>query len=157
MEGGEYIMQFRKLNRDGSEKVFRTVLNVEGATITTGMPVSLRPATASLDGISAVISNSATDQLGFIGVAVQDIANNDYGLVQVNGFVNSVLLSNAGTSITITAGDLITAGPVGFYSFNPAVAYSGAGAGLFNWRHVTAVDTATVSALAYVRGLINVL
>lgn len=150
-------MQFKKLNRDGSEKVFRTVLNVEGATITTGHAVSLKPAAASLDGISAVISNAAADQLGFAGIAVQDIANNDYGLIQVNGLVNSVLLSNAGTSITITAGDLIIPGPAGFYSFNPAVIYSGNGAHLYNYKHVINVDSATVSAAGYVRGLINVL
>ena len=150
-------MNFKKLNREGSEKVFRTVLNVEGATITTGNAVSLRPTAASIDGVNAVIDNSAADHVGFIGIATQDIANNDYGLVQVNGLVNSVLLSNAGTSITITAGDLITGGPAGFYSFNPATAYSGAGSGLFNWRHVINVDTATVSAAGYVRGLINVL
>lgn len=150
-------MQFSKLNRTGSEKVFRTVLNVEGATITTGNPVSVRPTAASLDGVSAVISNAAADQAGFIGIASEDIANNDYGLVQVNGLVNSVLLSHAGTSITVTAGDLIVAGPIGFYSFNPAVTYSGAGSGLTNFRHVHAIDTATVSAAGYVRGLINVL
>lgn len=150
-------MNFKKLNRDGAENVFRTILNVEGATITTGLPVSLRPAAASIDGVNGVIANSAGDQTGFIGVAVKDIPNNDYGLVQVNGLVNSVLLSNAGTSITVTAGDLIVAGPAGFYSFNPAVTYSGAGSGLTNFRHVHAVDTGTVSAAGYVRGLINVL
>lgn len=149
-------MQFKKLNRDGAENVFRTILNVEGATITTGFPVSLRPAAASVDGVSAVISNATADQVGFIGVAVRDIANNDYGLVQVTGLINSILVSNAGTSITITAGDLIVAGPLGFYSFNPSVTYSGAGTGLTNFRHVINVDTATVSAAGYVRGLINI-
>lgn len=148
---------FKKLNRDGSEIVYRTVLNVEGATITTGNPVSVKPTAASIDGVSAVISNAAADHLGFIGVAIEDIANNDYGLVQVNGLVNSVLLSNAGTSITVTAGDLVIPGPIGFYSFNPAVIYSGNGAHLYNYKHVVAVDSATVSAAGYVRGLINVL
>jgi len=150
-------MQFSKLNRTGSEKVFRTVLNVDGTTIGIGKAVSLKPGAASLDGVSAVFSNAAGDQLGFIGVAVQDIANNDYGLVQVNGLVNSILLSNAGSSITITAGDLIIPGPAGFYSFDPATIYSGNGAHLMNYKHVIAVDTATVSALGYIRGLINVL
>lgn len=150
-------MQFKKLNREGAENVYRTVKNVEGATITTGLPVSIKPTAASLDGISAVWSNAAGDHLGFIGIAVQDIANNDYGLVQTNGLVNSILLSHAGTSITITAGDLIIPNAVGFYSFNPAVIYSGNGAHLYNYKHVTAVDSATVSASGYVRGLIAVL
>jgi len=150
-------MQFRKLNRDGAENVFRTILNVQGATITTGRPVSLRPAAASLDGISAVISDSAADHAGFVGFAVEDIANNDYGLIQTNGLVNSVLLSHAGTSITITAGDGLIPAPVGMYSADVAAVYSGNGAYLYNFRSVKAVDTATVSAAGYVRGLINML
>ena len=150
-------MMFKKLNREGSEQVFRTIYNVQGATITTGYPVSVKPAAASLDGVNAVIDDAAADHLGFIGFAVKDIANNDYGLVQTNGLVNSVLLSNAGTSITITAGDLIIPGPKGMYSFDPAVIYSGNGAHLYNYKHVVAVDSATVSAAGYIRGLINVL
>jgi len=150
-------MQFKKLNRTGSEQVYRTILNVEGATITTGHPVSVRPTALSIDGVNAVISNSTADHLGFIGIATEDIANNDYGLVQVNGLVNSILLSHAGSSITVTAGDLLIPGPTGFYSFNPAVVYSGNGAHTYNFKHVINVDTATVSARGYVRGLINVL
>lgn len=150
-------MQFRKLNRDGAENVYRTVLNVEGATITTGLPVSITPAAASMDGVSAVIANAAADYLGFIGFAKQDIANNDYGLVQTNGLVNSILLSNAGTSITITAADGLLPAPAGMYSANVAAVYSGNGGYLYNFKRVSAVDTATVSAAAYVRGLIAVL
>lgn len=148
---------FKKLNREGAENVYRTVQNVQGATITTGYPVSIKPTAASIDGVQAVISDAAADHLGFIGFAKEDIANNDYGLVQTNGLVNSVLLSNAGSSITVTAGDLIIPAPVGMYSFNPAVIYSGNGAHLYNYKHVTAVDSATVSAAGYVRGLIAVL
>lgn len=139
-------MLFRKLNRDGAENVYRTVYNVEGATMTTGNAVSL--VNTSIDGVSAVIANAAADYVGFIGVAKQDIANNDYGLVQVNGLINSVLLSNAGTSITITAKDCIVPGPAGFFSA-AAPTYANAG-----FDRVFAVDTATVSAAAYVRGLI---
>lgn len=150
-------MQFRKLNRDGAENVFRTVLNVEGATITTGLPVSITPAAASMDGVSAVIANAAADYLGFIGFAKQDIANNDYGLIQTNGLVNSILLSNAGTSITITAADGLLPAPAGMYSANVAAVYSGNGGYLYNFKRVSAVDTATVSAAGYIRGLIAVL
>lgn len=150
-------MQFRKLNRDGAENVFRTVLNVEGATITTGLPVSITPTAASMDGVSAVIANAAADYLGFIGFAKQDIANNDYGLIQTNGLVNSILLSNAGTSITITAADGLLPAPAGMYSANVAAVYSGNGGYLYNFKRVSAVDTATVSAAGYIRGLIAVL
>jgi hypothetical protein len=150
-------MQFKKLNRTGSESVFRTILNVEGATITTGNPVSVKPTAASIDGVSAVISNAAGDHFGFIGIATEDIANNDYGLVQVNGLVNSVLLSNHGSSITITAGDMLIPGPAGLTSVGVGTAYSGNGALAYNFKGVINVDTATVSAAGYVRGLINVL
>lgn len=143
-------MQFAKLNRDSSEKVYRTIKNVQGATITTGYAVSIKPAAASLDGVSAVIADAAADYLGFIGVANSDIANNDYGLVQVNGLVNSVLVSAAGTSITITAGDCLLPAPAGFYSAAaPTIAGSQS-------KGVWLVDTATVSAASYVRGLISV-
>jgi hypothetical protein len=153
MGGGEYIMQFSKLNREGAENMYRTVKNVQGATITTGLPVSIRPTAASVDGISAVISDATADHYGFIGVAFEDIANNDYGLIQVNGLINSIYVSNAGTSITITAGDYIvpaTSG-VGFYSGAlPALAAN-------NAKTMIAADSATVSATGYVRGILAVL
>lgn len=150
-------MNFKKLNREGSEQVFRTVYNVEGATITTGLPVSVKPGGASINGVNAVVANAAGDLPGFIGIAMENIANNDYGLVQVNGLVNSVLLSNAGTSITYTAGDMLIPGPAGFTSVGVGTAYSGNGALTYNFKSVVNVDTATVSAVGYARGLINVL
>ena len=139
-------MLFKRLNREGAENVFRTVYNVEGATMTTGRAASL--INTSTDGVNAVIANAAGDYVGFIGFATKDIANNDYGLVQVNGLVNSILLSNAGTSITVTANDCLIPAPAGAYS---AAAPTYANAGFIN---VHALDTATVSAVAYVRGLI---
>lgn len=150
-------MLFKKLNREGAENIFRPILNVQGATITTGYPVSLKPTGASIDGISAVICDAAGDLYGFIGFAKEDIANNDYGLAQVNGHVASILVSNAGTSITITAGDYLIPGPVGVYSADVAAVYSGGGAFMYNFKSVLNRDTATVSAAGYVRGLLNIL
>lgn len=140
-------MQFRKLNRDGAENVYRSILNVEGATITTGLPVSL--VNTSTDGISATIANAAADYPGFIGIAVSDIANNDYGRIQISGFVASVLLSNAGTSITINAGDPLIPAPAGAYSGAPTYANSG-----FKFLSASNVPVA-VSAAAYASGLIK--
>lgn len=142
-------MQFTRVNRTGQENVFRSILNVEGATITTGLPVSL--ANTSNDGVSAVISNAAADHPGFIGVAVQDIANNDYGKIQVGGFVNSVLVSNVGTSITINALDPLVPSPAGFFSGAPTYANSG-----FKFLIASNVPVA-VSGAAYASGLIKVL
>lgn len=143
-------MQFRKLNRTGAENVFRTVLNVEGATITTGRAVSLLPATASNDGVNAVIANAAADYPGFMGIAVQDIPNNDYGLIQISGFVNSVLISNVGTSITITGNDPLVPAPGGMFSGAPTYANSG-----FKWIQVASNVPAAISAAAFVSGLIK--
>ena len=150
-------MLLAKVNRTDSERMYRTVLNVEGATITTGKPVSISPTAASLDGVSAVIANGAADYKGFIGFAIRDIPNNDYGLVQVNGLVASVLVSHEGTSITVTAGDLVIPNAVGVSSVGAAAIFSGNGALLYNFRAVQAVDSATISAAAYVRGLIRML
>lgn len=140
------------INRSGDEKVFVTVQNAEGATITTGLPVAyVQGATAtSMDGANAVIANAAGDFPGFIGIAFRDIPRNGYGLVQTSGLVSSVLLSAVGTSITITAGDPLVPSPVGFFSAAPTYANSG-----FKW--ITAgATTVALSAASYVTGLIKV-
>ncbi len=142
-------MQFSKLNRENPENVYMVVKSVEGATITTGLPVSL--VNTSTDGVNAVIANAAADYPGFIGIAVQDIADNDYGRVQINGFVASVLLSNVGSSITINANDPLVPGPAGMFSAAPTYANSG-----FKWLTASNVPVA-VSAAAYASGLIKVL
>ncbi len=142
-------MQFRKLGREGAENVFRTVLNVEGAVITTGMGVALANGVSN-DGVQAVVANAAADYIGFIGIAKADIANNDYGLVQISGFVNSVLLSNAGTSITINAGDCLIPAPTGGFYSAAAPTYANAG---FKRLFASNVPVA-VSAAGYASGLL---
>lgn len=140
-------MQFVKLNREGAENVFRTILNVEGATITTGLPVSL--VNTSMNGVNAVNSNAAADHPGFQGVAIQDIANNQYGRIQVSGFVNSILLSNVGSSLTIATNEPLVPAPAGFFSGAPTYANSG-----FKWLFASNVPVA-LSAAAYASGLIK--
>lgn len=142
-------MQFSKINKTSQENVYRVVLNVEGATITTGLPVSL--VNTSTDGISGVVANATADYPGFIGFAVQDIANNDYGRVQVGGFVNSILLSNVGSSVTVNAADALFPAPGGAFSGAPTYANSG-----FKFASASNVPVA-ISAAAYVSGLIKVL
>lgn len=98
-------MIIQQLNRVDPEKIQIMVKNVDGGgSITTGLGVSFPLSGASIDGISAVRTTGALAR-GFIGVAVQDIAINGFGLVTSWGYVNSVQISNVGTSITITAGD----------------------------------------------------
>ena len=144
-------MLLSRVNREEVEKVFISVKNVEGATMTTGLPVSLKPTAVSMDGIQGVVANGAGDYPGFVGVAVEDIANNDHGKVQIAGFVNSILLSNAGSSITINAGDPIVPSPAGFFSAAPTYANSG-----FRWLQANGVPVA-VSAAAYASGLLKMI
>lgn len=141
-------MQIQTVNRDQQEKIFVKVKNVEGATITAGLPVAYALVTSN-DGVSATIANAAADYPGFMGVAVADIPNNEYGQVQTAGFVNSILLSNVGTSITINAGDPLVPSPAGFFSGAPTYANSG-----FKWISASNVPVA-VSAAAYASGLIR--
>lgn len=140
-------MLLQRVNRDQAENIFRMVKNVQGATITTGLGVSL--VNTSTDGVSAVISDAAADYTGFIGVATQDIANNAYGKVQISGFVNSVLVSHVGTSITIAAGSPIVPAPSGFFSAAPTYANSG-----FKYLFASNVPAA-VSGASYMSGLIK--
>lgn len=105
-------MIIQQLNRTDPERVQMQVRNVDGGgSITTGLGVCFPITGASIDGISAVRSTAALAR-GFIGVAIQDIAINGYGLVTSWGFANSVQISNVGTSITITAGNQLLAGAV---------------------------------------------
>jgi hypothetical protein len=142
-------MLFQQLNRSDSDKVYISVKNVEGATITAARAVSL--VNTSTDGVNAVIADAAADFPGFVGFAKADIANNDYGLVQIFGFVDSILLSAEGTSITINAGDPIVPVATGATSAAPSYAASG-------FKFALASNTpVAVSAAGYCSGLITLL
>lgn len=105
-------MIIQQLNRVDPERIQIQVKNVDGGgSITTGLGVCMPISGASIDGISVVRSTGALAR-GFMGVSVQDIAINGYGLVTAWGQVNSVQISNVGTSITITAGNQLLAGAV---------------------------------------------
>jgi len=150
-------MLLGRVNREVPEKIFISVKNVEGATITTGFPVSLKPAVASLDGVSVVIANAAGDYPGFIGVAKRDIANNDYGLVQIAGPIASLLVSDTGTSVTFAAGDPLVPSTRGFGSAAPSYAASG-----FRWiiagQAMGAVEFSNASFTTnYISGLMRLM
>ena len=144
-------MIFQRLNRTDPEKIFMMVKNVEGATLTTGRAVSL--VNTSTDGINAVMANAAADYVGFIGVAKSDIINNDYGLVQTAGVVNSIYFSNAGTSVTVTINDCLIPGPNGGFFSAAAPTYANSG-----FKCMFAIDMGTlgaISAAGYGRGLLK--
>jgi len=136
------------------EKVFLTVKNVLGATITKGYAVALCVAGNSFDGQSAVLADSSTaaNLPGFIGIAKADLANTEYGPVQCFGYAASVYLSNVGTSITITQGDAMIPGADAGGMFSAAPTYADSGFGV-----VIAVGTPTISASGYTEGFIRCL
>jgi hypothetical protein len=134
-------MLIQQLTRTDPERIQIQVKNVDGGgSITTGLGVCFPLSGASIDGISAVKATGALAR-GFIGVAVQDIAINGFGLVTAWGYVNSVQISNVGTSITITAGDqLLASGIAGqFFSSITAQATS-----TQYYKYVTAATTVPV-------------
>lgn len=153
-------MLIQQLNRTDPEKVQVTIRNVEATSITTGMAVALCIGTAaSFDGIQSVrtASGTAANLPGFLGVALQDISSNGFGLVQMFGPVASVLLSNVGTSVTIAAGDPLIPSPAAGLFSSGAPSYAASG---FGWVIASNVPANTMSVAAplycsgFVRGLI---
>lgn len=134
-------MLIQQLNRTDAEKIQIMVKNVDGSgSITTGFGAMFVMAGASIDGISSTKSTGAAVK-GFVGVSTQDIAINGFGLVTAWGFVNSVQISNVGSSITITAGDTLIPGAVAgtFFSSVTAQAMS-----TLLYKYVVAATTVPV-------------
>ena len=150
-------MQVQQLNRTDPEIVKIIVKNVDGGgSITTGLGVCLVQAGASIDGVSAVLATAAAQE-GFCGVASEDIPINGYGLVTSWGLANSVLISHVGSSITVTAGDILKPGAVAgtFFSSLTDQALS-----TLLYRYVIAATTpVAVSTLAqaYCKGIVRAL
>lgn len=141
-------------NRTVPERIKIVVKNVDGGgSITTGLGAALVQSGASIDGISAV-RGLAANQKGFCGIAQQDIPINGYGLVTAWGHVASVLLSHEGSSITVTAGDTLKMNTVAgvFASSVTDQAIS-----TLLYRYVYAASTNTISAAAYVSGIVRAL
>ena len=94
-------MLFQRVSRANAEKVFLVAKNVSGSTATAGYPLVFDVG-ASVDGVR-VTRASATDVQAFAGIADSDIANNDYGLLQVYGYRSSIAIyASTGSSV---AGD----------------------------------------------------
>jgi hypothetical protein len=151
-------MLIQQLNRTDPEKVQIMVKNVDGSgSITTGYGVCWPTSGASIDGISSVKATAAL-QRGFIGVANQDIAINGFGLATAWGMVNSVQISNVGSSITITAGNVLIPGAVAgtFFSVVTDAAMS-----TLMYKYVTAASTVPVDLSnlnqSYVQGIVRAL
>ncbi len=150
-------MQIQQLNRTDAEAVRIIVKNVDGGgSITTGLGACFSQLAASFDGVSAVLATAA-NHATFAGVAAQDIPINGYGLVTAFGTANSVLISHVGSSITVTAGDVLKPGAVAgtFFSSVTAQAMS-----TLLYRYVVAMTTpvaVSTQAQSYVKGFVKAL
>jgi hypothetical protein len=97
-------MLFKRISRSTAETVFIVARNVSGSTMTASY-AAVFDVGASVDGVR-VTQASTADLQAFAGVADSDIANNDYGLIQVYGYRSSVrIYSSTGSSV---AGDNLT-------------------------------------------------
>lgn len=136
-------MLIQQLNRTDAERIQMIVLNTDGSgSLTTGLGVVLNEAANSIDGVSSV-KWALTKQKGFVGFAAQDIAINSYGRVTAFGYAASVQISGVGTSITVTAGDVLKPGAVAGTAFS-AVANEAVSTLFYKYAYVA--STITVSA-----------
>ncbi len=151
-------MLIQQLNRTDPERVQIIVKNVDGGgSITTGLGACFPISGASIDGVSAVRSTAALAR-GFVGVATQDIAINGYGLVTSWGQVNSVQISNVGTSITVTAGNQLLAGAVAGTFFS-SIAPEATSTQYYRYVYAATTVPVDISNLnqAFVQGIVRAL
>lgn len=150
-------MLIQHLNRNDAERVIVSFKNVDGSgSVTLGMGVCLVVSGASIDGLSAVKATGALAR-GFIGVAKNNVAINDFGNVTSWGFADSVMISNVGTSITVTRGDMLKAGAVAGTFFSSVTEQA---ASTLHYRYVIAATTPVAisgAPEAFVSGIVRAL
>lgn len=145
-------MEFQLVNRNDAESVRVAFKNVDGGgSVTTGYAVALVTTAASFDGISSVRRTAALGKT-FFGVAQGDVAINSFGKAVIYGYAASIALSNVGTSITVTAGDVLIPGAVAGTHFS-SVTDQALSTQLY--RYSVAGQTTTISAAAWVSGYVR--
>ena len=85
-----------QVNRTSPDKVYTTIRNVDGDSITAGMCARYLGGVdteVSADGISAIKLDSNAAWQYFAGVAITDIASDEYGIVQSWGYSDNVTMS----------------------------------------------------------------
>lgn len=97
-------MLFKRISRTSAETVFVVVKNVSGSTMTAGYSV-VWDLSASVDGVRVTRANTATLN-AFAGVVDADIANGEYGLIQVYGYRSSAYITRS-TSKVSAAGEAL--------------------------------------------------
>lgn len=91
-------MLFKRISRTAAEKVYVVAKNASGSTMTAGYSV-VWDLSASVDGVRVTRANTATRNC-FAGVADTDIANGDYGLLQVYGYRSSAYITRSTVKVS---------------------------------------------------------
>ena len=138
-------MQIQQVNRSDAERVWVNITNVDGKTITTHYPVYLMTNNKNSSSVgtneAAQESNSCLNGEGsFIGLANEDIPNNDVGEVQVYGYHESALIYRIVGSVTVIPGH-----PLGPGNQGASVGLSSLGATQGLLGPVVALDTVTAT------------
>lgn len=145
-------MDILHVNSQSQESARVAFKNVDGGgSITTGWGVALATSAASFDGVNVTKSTAALWK-GFNGVSAFDVPINGFGKATVWGYAASIAISNVGTSITVTAGDVLIPGAVAgtFFSSITDQALS-----TLVYRYVLSGQSQTISALAHVQGFVK--
>ena len=149
------------VNRTEADKTFIVVHNVEASSITTGMGVRLVGAApaeeVSADGIQAVMIESQASMANFIGIAKKDIPSNDYGVVQTFGYVDSIMLSNVGSSLTIgttggIAASYLKKGGASGTFFSAQIPQN---LSIAAWKYVQTWNTSGISGATWAKGFVR--
>ena len=110
-----------QVNRTSPDKVYTTIRNVDGDSITAGLCArylgGLDTEVVSADGISAIKLDADAKWQFFAGVAITDIASDEYGIVQSWGYSDAVSMSAEANKTIGPEG-----GPAGTYLKKGAVA-----------------------------------
>lgn len=145
-------MDIQAVNRNDVEYARVAFKNVSGGgSITTGYGLQLIQSAASFDGLSCTPSTAAAIK-NFHGIVVRDTPINGFGKATAYGYVASVVISNVGTSITVTAGDTLIPGAVAGTFFSSVT--DAAMTTILN-KYVVAGATANISALNWVSGFVR--
>lgn len=145
-------MDIQQINRQDPESIRVAFKNVDGGgSITTGYGVRLVMTAASFDGISAIQSTAAAIK-DFYGIVAKDVPINGFGKATAYGYAASIVLSNVGTSITVTAGDTLKPGAVAGTWFSSVT--DSAMTTLLSIRIVAGANT-TISAQAWTAGFVR--
>ena len=147
-------MLFKRISRSSAEVVFVVCRNVSGSTVTAGYHV-VWDVGASADGVRVSQADTA-DLNAYAGIADSDIADGDYGLIQVYGYRSSAFIySSLGTSQAGTTYDVIN----GQWGVTPTAGDASSGVNkAFGFMCATVVSSTTssqygVTAAVFVRAL----